>query len=151
MACRFRSLNHGYDPRTFLKGIPAHKVVQFHMAGHSHMGTHIIDTHDYPVCDEVWELYAAAVKRFGAVPTMTNAMTISRRSTNSSPRSRRRVGSRNSSSRCPSSKMQREALRAGGIALSAELRRSMLSPRYRQMPGTTFASIHKILRDVSTL
>ena len=62
--------NHGYDPLTFLDGIPADRVVQFHMAGHSHMGTHIIDTHDAPVCDEVWELYAAAVKRFGRVSTM---------------------------------------------------------------------------------
>lgn len=62
--------NHGYDPRTFLEGIPADRVVQFHMAGHSHMGTHIVDTHDAPVCDEVWELYAAAVKRFGRVSTM---------------------------------------------------------------------------------
>jgi uncharacterized protein len=64
------AFNHGYDPYTFLAGIPADRVVQFHMAGHSHMGTHIIDTHDHPVCDEVWELYAAALKRFGAVSTM---------------------------------------------------------------------------------
>ena len=45
-------------------------MVQFHMAGHSHMGTHIIDTHDHPVCEDVWELYAAALKRFGRVSTM---------------------------------------------------------------------------------
>jgi uncharacterized protein (UPF0276 family) len=64
------AFNHGYDPHAFLQGIPVDRVVQFHMAGHSHMGTHIIDTHDHPVCDEVWDLYAAAVKRFGAVSTM---------------------------------------------------------------------------------
>ncbi|MFH1339701.1 MAG: DUF692 domain-containing protein [Pseudomonadota bacterium] len=62
--------NHGYDPYTFLEGIPADRVVQFHMAGHSHMGTHIIDTHDHPVCEEVWDLYGAALKRFGRVSTM---------------------------------------------------------------------------------
>lgn len=62
--------NHGYDPYTFLEGIPADRVVQFHMAGHSHMGTHIIDTHDHPVCEEVWDLYAAALRRFGRVSTM---------------------------------------------------------------------------------
>jgi uncharacterized protein len=45
-------------------------VVQFHMAGHSHMGTHIIDTHDHPVCEDVWDLYIAALKRFGRVSTM---------------------------------------------------------------------------------
>ncbi len=64
------AFNHGYDPRTFLEGIPADRVVQFHMAGHSHMGTHIIDTHDHPVCEDVWELYAAALKRFGRVSTI---------------------------------------------------------------------------------
>jgi uncharacterized protein (UPF0276 family) len=64
------AFNHGYDPLTFLNGIPADRVVQFHMAGHSHMGTHIIDTHDHPVCEDVWELYAAALKRFGRVSTM---------------------------------------------------------------------------------
>jgi uncharacterized protein len=62
--------NHGYDPRTFLEGIPADRVVQFHMAGHDHMGTHIIDTHDHPVCEDVWDLYALALKRFGQVSTM---------------------------------------------------------------------------------
>ena len=62
--------NHGFDPLTFLGGIPSDSVVQFHMAGHSHMGTHIIDTHDHPVCEDVWALYAAALKRFGHVSTM---------------------------------------------------------------------------------
>jgi uncharacterized protein (UPF0276 family) len=64
------AFNHGYDPMTFLNGIPRDRVVQFHMAGHSHMGTHIIDTHDHPVCEDVWDLYAAALKRFGRVSTM---------------------------------------------------------------------------------
>ena len=64
------AFNHGYDPHTFLEGIPADRVVQFHMAGHSHMDTHIVDTHDHPVCEEVWELYAAALKRFGWVSTI---------------------------------------------------------------------------------
>ena len=45
------AFNHGYDPRTFLEGIPADRVVQFHLAGHDQMGTHIIDTHDHPVCE----------------------------------------------------------------------------------------------------
>jgi uncharacterized protein len=64
------AFNHGYDPHTFLNGIPRDRVVQFHMAGHSHMGTHIVDTHDHPVCKDVWDLYAAALKRFGRVSTM---------------------------------------------------------------------------------
>jgi uncharacterized protein (UPF0276 family) len=64
------AFNHGYDPLTFLDSIPADRVVQFHLAGHSDMGTYIIDTHDSPVCDDVWRLYSAAVRRFGAVSTM---------------------------------------------------------------------------------
>ncbi|ABQ35497.1 DUF692 domain-containing protein [Bradyrhizobium sp. BTAi1] len=64
------AFNHGFDPHEFLEGIPTDRVVQFHMAGHSHMGTHIIDTHDHLVCDDVFDLYRAALKRFGAVSTM---------------------------------------------------------------------------------
>ena len=64
------AFNHGYDPLIFLNGIPRDRVVQFHMAGHSHMGTHIIDTHDHPVCEEVWNFYREAVAHFGPVSTM---------------------------------------------------------------------------------
>ncbi len=64
------AFNHGYDPMTFLNGIPKDRVVQFHLAGHSDMGTHIIDTHDHPVCDDVFELYRASLNRFGPVSTM---------------------------------------------------------------------------------
>ncbi len=64
------AFNHGFDPRAYLDGIPADRVRQFHLAGHRHLGTHIIDTHDHPVVDAVWSLYRAAVRRFGAVPTM---------------------------------------------------------------------------------
>ncbi|MEW6769562.1 MAG: DUF692 domain-containing protein [Pseudomonadota bacterium] len=64
------AFNHGYDPMTFLNGIPSDRVVQFHMAGHTHMVTHIIDTHDHPVCGDVWKLYKSALRRFGAVSTM---------------------------------------------------------------------------------
>ena len=64
------AFNHGYDPKTFIDGIPADRVLQFHVAGHSHMGTHIIDTHDAAVCDDVWNLYRYALRRFGPVSTM---------------------------------------------------------------------------------
>lgn len=64
------AFNHGFDAQAFLAGIPADRVVQFHLAGHSHMGTHIVDTHDAPVCEEVWDLYRAALRRFGPVSTM---------------------------------------------------------------------------------
>jgi uncharacterized protein (UPF0276 family) len=64
------AFNHGFDARDFLAGIPADRVRQIHLAGHSNMGTHIIDTHDAPVVDPVWQLYADALRRFGPVPTM---------------------------------------------------------------------------------
>ncbi|MGE0612472.1 MAG: DUF692 domain-containing protein [Hyphomicrobiales bacterium] len=64
------SFNHEFDPKDFVDGVPADRVVQFHIAGHSHMGTHIIDTHDAAVTGDVWELYDYALKRFGPVSTM---------------------------------------------------------------------------------
>lgn len=65
------SVNHGFDPHEFLAGIPADRVRQMHLAGHSSgPAGMLIDTHDAPVCAEVWRLYAAAVARFGTTATM---------------------------------------------------------------------------------
>jgi uncharacterized protein (UPF0276 family) len=62
--------NHAFDARAFLDAIPVGRVGQFHLAGHSQHGELLLDTHDHPVRDEVWELYRHAVARFGAVPTL---------------------------------------------------------------------------------
>jgi uncharacterized protein len=64
------AFNHRFDPSAYIEAIPAERVVQFHLAGHSDHGTHLLDTHDHPVCDNVWEMYAHAVKRFGAVSAL---------------------------------------------------------------------------------
>lgn len=64
------AFNHEYDPHAFIDGIPADRVVQFHLAGHEHNMTHIIDTHDALVPEPVWALYRAAVRRFGPVSTL---------------------------------------------------------------------------------
>lgn len=65
------SANHGFDPLEFLHGIPADRVRQIHLAGHSAgLEGMLIDTHDAPVCGAVWQLYARAVERFGACATM---------------------------------------------------------------------------------
>jgi uncharacterized protein (UPF0276 family) len=64
------SVNHGFDPLIYLQAIPTARVRQFHLAGHSDLGGHLIDTHDHPIVEPVWDLYRAAVARFGAVPTM---------------------------------------------------------------------------------
>ena len=66
--------NHGFAGEDFLQGIPPGAVQEFHLAGHSRIelgGRDIlIDTHGSPVCDAVWDLYRAAVRRFGDVPTL---------------------------------------------------------------------------------
>ncbi len=62
--------NHGFAPGTYLEGIPPAKVWQFHLAGHSNKGDYLLDTHDHPVADPVWDLYAAALRRFGPVSTL---------------------------------------------------------------------------------
>ncbi len=79
------SVNHGFDPHEYLDAIPKDAIRQFHLAGHSIVkststdaakaagrgdAAFLIDTHDQPVCDEVWDLYANALSRFGFVPTM---------------------------------------------------------------------------------
>jgi uncharacterized protein (UPF0276 family) len=55
------SRNHDFDPREYLRAIPHKRVMQFHLAGHTDLGTHCIDTHDGRVIGRVWELYREAV------------------------------------------------------------------------------------------
>ena len=64
------SFNHDLDPVQFLQSLPHHRIVQFHLAGHSNYSTHLIDTHDNHVIDPVWDLYAETAKRLGPVSTM---------------------------------------------------------------------------------
>ena len=64
------SVNHGFDPHDYLRAMPAARVRQIHLAGHSMQGASIIDTHDQAVADPVWALYADALRRFGPVATM---------------------------------------------------------------------------------
>jgi uncharacterized protein (UPF0276 family) len=64
------SFNHSFDPESYLEAVPAGRVRQFHLAGHRNCGDYIVDTHDDAVIDEVWNLYAKAVRRFGDVSTM---------------------------------------------------------------------------------
>ena len=64
------SYNHNFDAKAFIDGVPKNRVQQIHLAGHQNNGDYIIDTHDAPVIDPVWDLYAHAIKRFGAISTM---------------------------------------------------------------------------------
>ncbi|MEQ1567110.1 MAG: DUF692 domain-containing protein [Myxococcota bacterium] len=65
------SVNHGFDPLVYLDAVPADRVVQIHLAGHTvHPKGYRLDTHDAPVCDEVWALYRRAIERIGPVSTL---------------------------------------------------------------------------------
>lgn len=62
--------NHGFDARAYIDALPAHRIRQIHLAGHSSDGRRLIDTHDAPVAEPVWQLYRHAIERIGAIPTM---------------------------------------------------------------------------------
>ena len=64
------AFNHRFDPRVYIDAIPADRVVQYHLAGHTHKGTHIVDTHSDHAVPEVWELYGRACRRTGKVSTL---------------------------------------------------------------------------------
>lgn len=64
------AFNHRFDARRYIDAVPAERVVQFHLAGHSDHGAYLLDTHDHPVRPEVWELYEYAVRRLGPVSTL---------------------------------------------------------------------------------
>lgn len=64
------SFNHGFDPKTFIDNIPKERVIQYHLAGHTHKGDYILDTHSDFVIDAVWDLYRYALGRTGPVTTL---------------------------------------------------------------------------------
>lgn len=64
------AMNHGFDPLEYLAGVPGAAVRQVHLAGHTRQGLKLVDTHDAPVCAEVWSLYEHAIALLGPVPTM---------------------------------------------------------------------------------
>jgi uncharacterized protein len=64
------AFNHDFRATDYLDAIPRDAVAYIHLAGHEHNKTYIIDTHDHPVVEDVWQLYGYAIRRFGAVATM---------------------------------------------------------------------------------
>lgn len=64
------SVNHGFDPVEYIESVPAERIVQFHLAGHTDCGTHLVDTHDGEVIERVWELYRRAWRRTEGVSTL---------------------------------------------------------------------------------
>ena len=64
------SRNHGFNPFEYVDSVPAERVAQIHIAGHSKFEKYILDTHDHPVIDPVWRLYARSIQRFGPTATL---------------------------------------------------------------------------------
>ena len=64
------AFNHGFSSDAFLAGLPRERVVQFHLANHTQYPHHKLDDHRGPVPDEVWALFEAALRRFGAVSSL---------------------------------------------------------------------------------
>ncbi|ABS25762.1 DUF692 domain-containing protein [Anaeromyxobacter sp. Fw109-5] len=62
--------NHGFDPYAYLAALPASRIGQIHLAGHSDKGRYLLDTHGEEVPAAVWELYAETVRRFGRISTL---------------------------------------------------------------------------------
>jgi hypothetical protein len=62
--------NHGFDAERYVDAVPAERVVQVHLAGHTDKGTHLLDTHSDHVCDGVWKLYERFIRRAGPVSTL---------------------------------------------------------------------------------
>ena len=64
------SVNHQFDPMTYLKNIPGERVGYFHLAGHTNMGDYLFDTHSKPVIPDVWRIYQEALRLWGPVSTI---------------------------------------------------------------------------------
>ena len=64
------SRNHGFDPLAYVNAVPAERVGQIHIAGHSQFERYTLDTHDHPVLDPVWALYARTIERCGPTSTL---------------------------------------------------------------------------------
>jgi uncharacterized protein (UPF0276 family) len=64
------SRNHDFNPYDYVDGIPHDRVAQMHIAGHTKFEKYLLDTHDHPVLDPVWKLYAHAIRRCGVTATL---------------------------------------------------------------------------------
>lgn len=64
------AFNHGFDPLDYVAGVPGDRVCQIHLAGHTDHGHFLLDTHNGPVIDPVWDIYTEVIRRFGRVSTL---------------------------------------------------------------------------------
>ena len=64
------AINHGFNPHEFINNLPTTQVAQIHLAGHTQVANYIIDTHDAPIIEPVWQLYQDTIKLLGPISTM---------------------------------------------------------------------------------
>ncbi|MGB1883758.1 MAG: DUF692 domain-containing protein [Gammaproteobacteria bacterium] len=65
------SVNHNYDPETFLTQLPGERIAYAHIAGHAHDDLDlVVDTHGADVIERVWQLLEVAYREFGVFPTL---------------------------------------------------------------------------------
>lgn len=64
------SINHNFNAMTYINALPKNKIAQIHLAGHSNHGNYIVDTHNAPVIQAVWDLYTQTVSQLGLISTM---------------------------------------------------------------------------------
>jgi uncharacterized protein (UPF0276 family) len=64
------SQNHGFNPMDYVNAVDPERVAQIHLAGHSKFEKYTLDTHDHPVLDPVWKMYARAIERIGPTATL---------------------------------------------------------------------------------
>jgi len=64
------AMNHEFDPMEYVNAVDPARVAQLHIAGHSRYEKYILDSHDHPVIEPVWQLYARAIERCGPTPTL---------------------------------------------------------------------------------
>lgn len=64
------SFNHGFDAKIYIHSVPSELVLEMHLSGHTHLGTHLLDTHNARVNEAVWTLYGEAVKHFPHASTL---------------------------------------------------------------------------------
>lgn len=60
--------NHRLSTKDYVNALPLEAVRSIHLAGHEHKGTHIVDTHNNYVSDDVWALYHYILKQADRVP-----------------------------------------------------------------------------------
>jgi len=64
------AFNHGFNAEAFVRGVPHARIVQIHLAGHTHLGRYIIDTHRGCVSEAVLDLYRTTIALTGPVSTL---------------------------------------------------------------------------------